>query len=139
MSPIQVVAAVIWRDGRLLLGQRPASRSAPGQWEFPGGKVQGGETPEGALVRELAEELGVTARVGELIAETVIDSEPAGALHLAFYAVEIAGEPAAHHHQALRWVLPSELEALDLMPGDRAFARRLGDQEVTPPRSGVEP
>jgi 8-oxo-dGTP diphosphatase len=119
---IDVVAAVIRRDGRLLLGRRPASGSAPGQWEFPGGKVQVAETPEAALGRELREELGVSARATHLLGETILE---ASAIRLLFYATEIAGEPVPHHHQTLRWVRPAELEALDLLPADRAFAREL--------------
>ena len=135
-SPIRVTAAVIWRDGRLLLGQRPPSGVEPGRWEFPGGKVQAGETAEAALARELEEELGIGARVGPLLGETILAAEVPGrpAIALAFYAAEITrGEPAPRHHQAIRWVQPAELLTLDLVPGDRPFARRVAAQPGGPP------
>ncbi len=123
---VAVVAAVICQEGRVLVGRRPAGGLSPGEWEFPGGKIQAGETPAGALARELAEELGVTARIGPQVGETRHAYSPDRVVHVVFLAAAIdGGEPAPHHHGELRWVTPEELLELDLVAGDRAFAEHL--------------
>jgi mutator protein MutT len=141
---VAVVAAVIGKDGRVLVGRRPASGLSPGQWEFPGGKIQEGETPAGALVRELAEELGVAARIGPLMGEAMHAYTPERVVHVAFLAAAIEeSEPTPHHHSELRWVTPRELLELDLVAGDRAFAEALAasdslSRSLSPPSSGPE-
>ena len=118
----RVVAAVIEQGGRLLLCRRPAGKRHAGLWEFPGGKLLPGESiPEGAR-RELAEELAVEVlSVGEQLFEL---PDPGSPFVVEFYPVEIAGEPVALEHEALIWVEPEDLAALDLAPSDRAFAAR---------------
>ena len=119
---IRVVAAVIERDGRLLLCRRPAGKRHAGLWEFPGGKLLPGETVPEAAQRELAEELGVeVVSVGELLFEL---PDPGSPFVIEFHPVEIAGEPVPLEHDELLWALPAELEDLDLAPSDRAFASR---------------
>ena len=119
---IRVVAAVIERDGRLLLCRRPAGKRHAGLWEFPGGKLLPGESVPEAAQRELAEELGVeVVSVGELLFEL---PDPGSPFVIEFHPVEIAGEPVPLEHDELLWALPAELEDLDLAPSDRAFASR---------------
>lgn len=121
---IRVVAAVIQREGRYLLCQRPAHKRHGGLWEFPGGKLEPGESPEAAAHRELREELGVTARwvgpqtftIGDGPSDFVIEFHPAG----------IEGEPRCLEHSALRWVAPEDLPGMDLAPSDRLFVEFLG-------------
>ena len=124
--PIEVVAAVIPRGNRILLASRPADKP-PAGWEFPGGKVEAGETPAAALRRELMEELGVSALVLDPIWETAV---PEKELHLIFLRTVLASgspEPAPREHQHGRWVKVSELPSCGLLPADRAFAAFLAE------------
>jgi len=111
-KPLRVVGAVAVRDGRVLMAQRATGRFT-GFWEFPGGKVEDGESDQVALRRELEEELGVRAAVHQLIA---VGRD--GATELWCYAVEFDGEALALEHQALRWVPLAELQALATPPAD---------------------
>ena len=122
---IAVVAGVVRRKGRLLLCQRPEGKRLGLLWEFPGGKVEAGETPEAALERELKEELNVTTRTGRVLDVLRVDDRNGGDLLLLFYESEIvSGEPETVECRALAWVLPEEAAAYDLAPADAAFARR---------------
>lgn len=122
-SPTRVVAAVIEREGRLLLCQRPAGKRHAGLWELPGGKLLPGESIFAAARRELAEELEVeVTAIGELLLAV---PDPGSAFLVEFHRVEITGEPTALEHSALAWVRPEELPAYDLAPSDRVFAERL--------------
>lgn len=123
-NAIRVVAAVVERDGRLLLCRRPAGKRHAGLWEFPGGKLHPGETVEDAVRRELAEELGVEVlAVGERLLAV---PDPGSAFLVELYPVKISGEPQALEHEALGWFKPEELADLDLAPSDRAFVTRSG-------------
>jgi 8-oxo-dGTP diphosphatase len=118
----RVVAAVIERDGRLLLCRRPAGKRHAGLWEFPGGKLLPGESIPDAARRELAEELAVEVlAVGERLLEI---PDPGSPFVVEFYPVEIAGEPVPLEHEALLWARPEDLAGLELAPSDRAFASR---------------
>ena len=114
---IAVVAGVVRRKGRLLLCQRPEGKRLGLLWEFPGGKVEAGETPEAALERELKEELNVTTRTGRVLDVLRADDRNGGDLLLLFYESEIvSGEPETVECRALAWVLPEEAAAYDLLP-----------------------
>ncbi len=132
-SPINVVAALIWRDDHLLICRRPEGGALAGQWEFPGGKIDPGETPEEALARELREELGVETRVGERIFEHVHAYTPERIAHLLFFRVQItAGKPQRFEHQDMRWVAPSALPAFDFVAGDGPIIEKLTRGEIPP-------
>ena len=123
---LTVVAAVI-RDaeGRVLLAKRPADRHMGGLWEFPGGKVDDGEAPADALVRELREELGVAASIGHPITFAVHE-EPGLRILLLFYAARILdGEPKGKEGQAVTWVPIAELASFPTPPADAELVRRL--------------
>lgn len=115
----EVVCAVI-RDagGRVLAAQRPAGKAQAGCWEFPGGKIEPGESAEAALIREIREELGCTLAVGAPL--TAVDHPyPGGVIRLRPFVAEItSGQPEAHEHSALRWVNRTEAVALDWAPAD---------------------
>lgn len=120
----EVVAAVIEREGRILLARRRAGSHLAGLWEFPGGKRQAGETPEAALVREIREELDAAVTVGELL-EDVEWAYPEKTVTLRFFRCALDGEPRAAEGQELAWVAPADLGRYDFPPADRALVARL--------------
>ncbi|MGX5712953.1 (deoxy)nucleoside triphosphate pyrophosphohydrolase [Sphingopyxis terrae subsp. ummariensis] len=120
-SLVVVAAALVDRDGRLLVQQRPEGASMAGLWEFPGGKREVGETPEQALVRELAEELAIDVD-HSCLAPACFASDMLGDRHLLlllYVCRKWRGTPMAQHATALRWVRPVELYALDMPPADK--------------------
>jgi len=122
---LEVVAALIQEDERFLACQRPAHKARGLMWEFAGGKVEAGETPQEALVRECQEELGVTLTVGEAFTE-VIHEYPDLAVHLTlFRASIIAGAPQKLEHHDIRWLTVEEAEQYPFCPADEIFLRRL--------------
>lgn len=123
-APVAVLAAVIRRADRLLLARRPAHKRHGGLWEFPGGKLEPGETWGDAAARELREELGVqVTAVGEPLFR---HRDPGSPFEIVFVTVETAGEPRALEHDALRWVDQDAMAALPMPPADAAFVARLG-------------
>jgi 8-oxo-dGTP diphosphatase len=121
--PVRVIACVISSDGKFLVCQRPFAKRHGGLWEFPGGKVEPGETDEAAGKRELLEELGV-----EMISASDIDfsmSDSDSPYVIAFMPVSIRGTPACTEHVALHWGTPADLECLPLAPSDRCFVDHL--------------
>lgn len=116
-----VAAALIDADGRVLVQQRPPDKPMAGLWEFPGGKVDPGETPEAALRRELEEELGL-AIDQSCLAPAVFASEALGDRHLILLLYVLRkwpGVPEARHATALKWARPVALHGLDMPPADR--------------------
>jgi len=115
-----VAAALVDRDGRLLVQQRPEGKPMAGLWEFPGGKLELGETPEAALIRELSEELAIDVDHA-CLAPACFASDTLGDKHLLlllYVCRKWRGTPVAQHATALRWVRPVELHALDMPPAD---------------------
>jgi 8-oxo-dGTP diphosphatase len=115
-----VAAALVDRDGRLLVQQRPEGTPMAGLWEFPGGKIEPGETPERALIRELAEELAIDVDHA-CLAPACFASDMIGDRHLLlllYVCRKWRGTPVAQHASALRWVRPVELHALAMPPAD---------------------
>jgi mutator protein MutT len=122
-SFISVLAAVINHEGRYLVCQRPLSKRHGGLWEFPGGKVEPGESLLDAANRELTEELNVAAvSVGEPIYSVHDEGSP---FVINFVPSEIAGVPTCLEHVDLRWASLAEMKHLDLAPSDRQFVRFL--------------
>lgn len=120
-SPLLVVAAaLVDAGGRVLLQQRPLGSSMAGLWEFPGGKVEPGETPEAALVRELQEELGIETHAS-CLAPAAFASEPLGQRHLLlllYVCRKWQGQPEALHATAIKWARPAHMYSLDMPPAD---------------------
>lgn len=129
--PIVLVAAValIDVDGRVLLAQRPEGKSMAGLWEFPGGKVHEGETPEQALVRELREELGIDTK-NSCLAPIAFASHSYENFHLLMplFACRVwRGQPQSLEGQQLRWVRPLRLRDYPMPPADEPLVAQLQD------------
>ena len=124
---IEVVGAIIRKDGRCLVGQRAAHKSQGGKWEFMGGKIEPRETPEQALVRECREELAL-----EIVDERIIDavvhaySDRTIRLTLISCSPKQGSEPKALEHQQIRWVTREDMETLDFAGADRELIEKLG-------------
>lgn len=125
MKTVIVSAGVVLEKGRVLLTQRKVGAHLEGLWEFPGGKVESGEDPRDALIRELREELGISVRVGDVVDVTFHKYEDTakgpGAVLLLFFDATRASdsaEPAALDVAAFRWASVSDLDALTFPPAD---------------------
>jgi 8-oxo-dGTP diphosphatase len=120
-EPVLVIAAVIRRGDRVLLCKRPAHKRHGGLWEFPGGKLEEGESLLRAAQRELVEELGLQATsVGHLLFEC---QDPGSAFVIQFVEVVAVGEPNALEHDEVRWISIDQAAGLPLAPSDAAFVR----------------
>jgi 8-oxo-dGTP diphosphatase len=115
---INVVGAVIVREGLVFCAQRGAEGNLPGKWEFPGGKIESGESASKALKREIREELNCGVRVGEQVASTDHAYEFGIVSLTTFYCELSDGEPVLSEHQASAWLSPSDLSSLDWAPAD---------------------
>jgi 8-oxo-dGTP diphosphatase len=122
-----VAAALTTQDGEILLQKRPAGRQMAGLWEFPGGKVDPGESPESALIRELEEELGVVVNGSDLVPVTFA-SEPLGDRHLLlmlYSCTQWVGVPVPMDGQELRWLMPHDMRDLPMPPADKPLVAAL--------------
>ena len=131
---LQVVAAVIARpDRRLLIGQRRAHDTSPLKWEFPGGKVEPGESPEQALARELREELGATLRRLAPIGSIEYEYPYRSPLRISFFAAQIEpGELQPKAFAQIAWALPRELGAYDFLPANARLVADLATGRIHP-------
>ena len=121
-----VAAALIVRGGEVLIGQRRADQPMASQWEFPGGKIEAGESPEQALARELEEELGIHAVIGPRITHIRHNYRHGGAVDLLFFAVhEFTGEVQNHIYHEVRWTRLEDLPAYEFLAADRGLIRDL--------------
>ena len=128
-----VVAALILKDGKVLVCQRTRHQSMPLKWEFPGGKIEDGEQPRDALRRELEEELGIDARIGEEVARIRHDYKNGGAVELRFYVVnEFTGELENRIFKDVRWAKGSELPKYDFLEADRELVKDLATGKIIP-------
>jgi len=134
----RVTAAIIEENGRVFVARRGPGRHLSGKWEFPGGKVEPGETPEQALERELGEELGIACEVGEFLCSAVYAGREPGLELLAYRVHRGPGPIELREHTEARWVSPEELAGMNLPESDRLVVERLygtgsGGRDVRPP------
>ena len=122
---IPVSAGILKKDHRVLVGQRPENHTLAGLWEFPGGKIELGESPEEALARELNEELGIEATVGELKIACTHSYGDVGIIILFFEVLFWKGEPKTKHHMNLEWVTPHELTKKNIPDANRKNLDRI--------------
>jgi len=125
---IRVAAAVVWREGLLLLTQRPPGGPLGLQWELPGGKIEAGESPEQALVREIHEELGVRATAHEVLDVDTHDYPHGLDVEVSFVRCELDSyefTPSEAVHAA-RWSAPGSIDLAVVLAGDHRFLGRLG-------------
>ena len=114
-----MVAAVIERDGRFLLGRRPEEKRHGGLWEFPGGKIDSGETLADAVRRELSEELAMDV---EAVGDSLLVVEDADSpFVIDFFEVSAVGSPVAHEHSEIGWFSVTDLKTMPLAPADAEF------------------
>lgn len=127
----QVAAALIVRDGKILICQRTRHQPMPLKWEFPGGKIEHGEQPTDALRRELEEELGIGARVGDEVARIRHVYKHGSAVELRFFLVqEYTGELENRIFSDIRWVERSELPAYDFLEADVGLVRDIAGGKI---------
>jgi 8-oxo-dGTP diphosphatase len=123
-TPLIIVGAAIVVDGRVLGCERAEPPDVAGRWEFPGGKVEPGESDIAALVRECDEELGVIIEVGERIGDDVPLAHGRAVLRV-WLATLVSGEPQALEHASLRWLAPDELDDVPWLPADAPIVKEL--------------
>lgn len=122
----RVVAALIFKNGEVLVCQRTRHQTMPLKWEFPGGKIEDGEQPRDALHRELEEELGIDARIGDEVARIRHDYKNGSAVELRFFVVrEYKGEIENKIFRDMRWAKRSDLPAYDFLEADRELVQDL--------------
>lgn len=124
-ATLQSVAGIVIRSGTIFLARRRPGGNIGGKWEFPGGKVESGETPKAALVREFMEELGVLIRVGQFIGENAFESDGRKFI-VSAYDVQIDGTPhPGDEHVSTTWVELDRLGEIDLPESDRGLLKEV--------------
>lgn len=122
---VEVVAALIWQNGRFLICQRPAHKARGLKWEFAGGKVEPGETQEQALRRECREELAIDLAVGEPFMDVTHAYEDLTVHLTLFHTAIVSGTPQKLEHNDLRWITVAELDGFDFCPADEVILTKL--------------
>jgi 8-oxo-dGTP diphosphatase len=125
-SPQIVVAGVIEKNGRILIGKRKHGKHFAGNWEFPGGSLEKGETPEQCLKRELREELDIEIEVGDLICISEYSYTPEWTIRLLVYkTMLVSGIFNLNDHEEIKWVKPADLASYDFSEADKLILEKL--------------
>ena len=120
-----VTAAILWRDDRVLLTRRAAGEKLAGKWEFPGGKLESGETPEECLRRELREELGIETRIRGFLGESIYEYGHVAIRLIAYETEYLAGDFKLTVHDDMKWVAVDDLLKQDLAPADVPLVKHI--------------
>jgi len=120
-----VVAAIIEREGRVLIGKRKKGKHLEGKWEFPGGKIEKNETPEVCLERELREEFNIVTKAGEYLGENIYEHDDRIIRLLGYRGVYVSGDFILVEHDEIRWVALEELNLYDFASADIPFLEKL--------------
>ena len=127
---IHVTAAILVKDGQILIAKRKDTDKIPNKWEFPGGKIKSGETPEAGLKREIKEEFGVDITVGGYLGESVYHYEH-GSIRLCAYRVYWQrGNFILKEHAEFKWITVNQLHEFDFAPADLPFVKKLISAEI---------
>ena len=127
---IHVTAAILVKDGQILIAKRKDTDKIPNKWEFPGGKIKSGETPEAGLKREIKEEFGVDITVGNYLGESVYHYEH-GSIRLCAYRVYWQrGNFILKEHAEFKWITVNQLHEFDFAPADLPFVKKLISAEI---------
>ncbi len=122
---LDVVAAIIKNNDRVLIARKKQGKSLEGYWEFPGGKIEVGETPEESLIREIKEELMVEIKIVSYFGENIHDYGKTKVRLMAFIAEIVSGEIVLKDHDAIEWVTVGELDNYFFAPADLPFVNKL--------------
>lgn len=131
MKEIYVVGAIIESEGKILCAQRSQSMTLSELWEFPGGKIEAGETHQEALEREIKEELKLDISVNDHLFEKAVYTYDFGRVHLSAYMCKlVGGTPSLYEHQAIQWLTTEELKELNWAPADIPIVEKLMRERV---------
>ncbi len=125
MVYIDVTAAVIWKNGKVLIARRAPGEHLEAFWEFPGGKIEKGETPEQCLKRELFEEFGIDAEIGSFIVESRFSYQNKHIRLLAYEAAHLSGDFSLKVHSAIAWAALDKIDNYSIAPADVPIIERL--------------
>lgn len=129
---INVVGAILIKEGKILCAQRGGEKSLPYLWEFPGGKIEQGETPQEALHRELIKELKIEVVVSDEIFDVASYTYDFGTVNLTTFICQLElGEPVLTEHVAIKWLAPNEIKALDWAPADIPAVEKLSQLDLS--------
>ena len=127
---VQVTAAILVKNGRIIIAQRKSDDHLAGKWEFPGGKIEAGETPQACLKRELKEEFQIEVSVGEFLGSNVYHYEHISIELLVYRTCWDSGDIKLRDHTACRWISPAALGQYDFAPADIPFVEKLRRGEI---------
>lgn len=131
-KPIEVTAAILEKGGKILIAQRGPTSHQAGKWEFPGGKVEDGETPEECLIREMMEEFNIVVFVDDYLGSSTYRYDHISIELMAYRTLWVGGDLLLKDHAAIAWVPVAELDRYDFAPADLLFVEKLksGDIEI---------
>ncbi len=129
-APVQVTAAIMVKDRKILIAQRGPEAHQAGKWEFPGGKVENNETPEQCLEREMMEEFNIVVSIGEYLGASIYHYDHISIELMAFRAFWTGRELVLNEHAAIAWVPVSELDRYDFAAADLQFVEQLTNGEI---------